>query len=62
MENKHRGGGYIFVIDIFHQNQLSVGAFGMGLVLKGSTEFLNGNVSFKYLVIGRAKDKKKEMS
>lgn len=45
---------YVFVVDTFHQNQFSVGPFGMGLVLKGSAKFLNCNISFKDVVIRRA--------
>lgn len=42
---------YIFVVDTFHQDQFSVGPFGVGLVLKGSAKFLNCNISFKDMIV-----------
>lgn len=41
---------YIFMIDTFHEHQLSVRPLGVGLVLKRPTQLLNGDVSFQDLV------------
>lgn len=41
---------YIFMIDTFHEDQLSVRPLGVGLVLKRPTQLLNGDVSFQDLV------------
>lgn len=47
-------GAYVLVVDALHEHQLSVRPFGMGLVLKGSTEFLNSDISLQDVVICRA--------
>lgn len=42
---------YIFMVDTFHEHQLSVRTFGMSLILKRPAEFLYSHVSLKVVVI-----------
>lgn len=42
------------MIDTLHEHQLPVGPLGVGLILKGPTQLLNGDVSFQGLVKSRA--------
>lgn len=46
------------MVDALHEHQLSVRPLGMGLVLKGSAQFLNSDVPLQDVVISRAKRKK----
>lgn len=51
---------YVFVVDALHEHQLSVRSFGMGLVLKGSTELLDSDVPLQDVVICRAIGEEKQ--
>lgn len=42
---------YILVVDTFHEHQLSVGPFCVSLILKGSTQLLDGDISLQVVVI-----------
>lgn len=54
---KHRGrleekrSSYILVVDTFHEHQLPVGPLGVGLVLEGPAQLLDGNVPLQVVVI-----------
>lgn len=41
---------HIFMVDTFHEDQLSVRPLGVSLILKRPTQLLNGDVSFQDLV------------
>lgn len=49
-----RARTYVFMIDTFHEHQLSVRPLGVGLILKRPTQLLDGDVSFQGLVESRA--------
>lgn len=42
---------YIFVIDAFHEHQLPVRPLGVGLVLEGSAQLLDGHISVQDSVV-----------
>lgn len=50
---------YIFVIDAFHEHQLSVCPLGVGLVLEGSAQLLDGYISVQDTIIARTVEEKK---
>lgn len=39
------------MVDAFHEDQLSVGPFGVSLVLKGPAQLLDGDVPLQVVVI-----------
>lgn len=45
---------YVFMIDTFHEDKLSVRPLGMGLILKRPTQLFNGDVSLQDLIISGA--------
>ena len=50
---------YIFVIDTFHEHQFPVCPLGMGLVLEGSAQLLDGHISVQdSIVAGTAEEEK----
>ena len=51
---------YVLVIDTFHEHQFSVGPLGMGLVLKGPAQLLNGHIPLKVVVVCRTGERKKD--
>lgn len=42
---------YIFVIDAFHEHQLPIRPLGMGLVLEGSAQLLDGHISVQDSIV-----------
>lgn len=52
----HFGVTYIFVIDAFHEHQLPVRPLGMGLVLEGSAQLLDGHVSVQDSIVACTAD------
>lgn len=44
---------YIFVIDAFHEHQLPVCPLGVGLVLEGSAQLLDGHISVQDSIVAR---------
>lgn len=55
----HSSVTYIFVIDTFHEHQLPVCPLGMGLVLEGSAQLLDGYISVQDSIIARTVKEKK---
>lgn len=49
---------YIFVIDAFHEHQLPVCPLGVGLVLEGSAQLLDGYISVQDTIIARTVEEK----
>lgn len=53
---------YVLVVDALHEHQLSVGPLGMGLVLKGPAQLLDGHVSLQVVVVRRTEAKKETVN
>lgn len=47
---------HVFVIDAFHEHELPVCPLGMGLVLEGSAQLLDGHISVQDGIVTRAAD------
>lgn len=47
---------HVFVIDTFHEHELPVCPLGMGLVLEGSAQLLDGHISVQDGIVARAAD------
>lgn len=43
------------MVDTLHEHQLPVGPLGVGLVLKGPAQLLDGDISLQVVVIRRAR-------
>ena len=48
---------YVFVIDQLHQFEFSVGSLGVGHVLEGPAQLLDGHVLLAHRVVGSAENK-----
>lgn len=47
---------HVFVIDAFHEHELPVCPLGMGLILEGSAQLLDGHISVQDGIVARAAD------
>lgn len=56
------GVTYIFVVDAFHEHQLPVRPLGVGLVLEGSAQLLDGHISVQDSVVACTAEQKPSVS